>query len=345
MRAAVYYKNDDIRIEEVPVPEIRHGEMLLKVMATGICGSDVHEFYRVKNAPVILGHELAGIVEEVGEGVEDFKSGDRITCFHHVPCGACPRCINGHETSCDVFKKVHFYPGGFSEYVRIHPLQVRLGAMKLPDDMPFEVGAFAEPVGCVYRGQRLAGVAAGKKVLIIGSGIAGIIHIQLAKVWGAGLVVATDISDYRKNLASEFGADAVFDAYDDVPSKFRELNNGWGAEIVILNAMAPSAVQQAMDSVEKGGTILVFGLGGPDQTMNLPLGQFLAGEISVITSYSGGPVDSHRGFELIKSGHLEVQKVITHRLPLEKVQEGFRLTDVADESLKVMLYPHGVPEV
>ncbi|MCX6645425.1 MAG: alcohol dehydrogenase catalytic domain-containing protein [bacterium] len=314
-------------------------------MATGICGSDVHEFYRVKHAPVILGHELAGIVEKVGGGVDDFKPGDRITCFHHVPCGSCPRCINGHETSCDVFKKVHFYSGGFSEYVRIHPLQVRLGAMKLPDDMPYEVGAFAEPVGCVYRGQRLAGMTAGKKVLVIGSGIVGVIHIRLAKVWGASLVVATDINEYRKKMAMEFGADAVFDARDDIPKKFRELNDGWGAEIVILNAMAPSAVQQAMDSVEKGGTILVFGLGGPDQTMNIPLGQFLASEISVIHSYSGGPVDSHRGFELIKSGQIDVRKMITHRLPLEEVQEGFRLTSEAGESLKVMLYPHTSPPI
>ncbi|MCK4720877.1 alcohol dehydrogenase catalytic domain-containing protein [bacterium] len=344
MRAAVYYKNDDIRIEDVPVPEIGHGEMLLKVMTTGICGSDVHEFYRAKHAPVILGHELAGIIEETGEGVEDFKPGDRITCFHHVPCGACPRCVNGHETACDTFKKVHFYPGGFSEYVRIHPLQVRLGAMKLPEDMSFEVGAFAEPVGCVYRGQRLAGMAAGKKILIIGSGIAGVIHIKLAKLWGASLVVATDIHQFRKMKGLEFGADSVFDASADVPRLFRDMNDGWGADIVILNAMAPSAIRQAMDTVEKGGTILIFGLGAPGQTMDIPLGEFLAGEISVITSYSGGPVDSHRGFELIKSGRIDVGKMITHRFPLEKIQEGFQLTAAAGESLKVMLFPHEMPE-
>ena len=154
----------------------------------------------------------------------------------------------------------------------------------------------------------------------------GVIHIRLAKVWGGILVVATDINGTRKRMALEFGADAVFDAREDVAKKFRELNDGWGAEIVDPNAMAPSAVQQAMDSVEKGGTILVFGLGGPDQTMNIPLGQFLAGEISVIHSYSGGPVDSHRGFELIKSGQIDVGKMITHRLPLEEAQEGFRLT-------------------
>jgi L-iditol 2-dehydrogenase len=185
-------------------------------------------------------------------------------------------------------------------------------------------------------------MAAGRKVLIIGSGIAGVIHIRLAKVWGASLVVATDIDNYRKKMALEFGADAVFDASDDIPAKFRDLNNGWGADIVILNAMAPSAVQQAMDSVEKGGTILVFGLGGPDQTMNIPLGKFLAGEISVIPSYSGGPVDSHRGFELIKSGQIDVKKMITHRLLLEDAREGFRLAAAAGESLKVMLYPHGI---
>jgi len=343
MRVAMYYRNNDVRIEEAPVPEIRHGEMLLKVMATGICGSDVHEFYRVHKAPLILGHELSGIVEKVGDGVEDFKPGDRIFSFHHVPCGACPRCINGHMTACDTFKKVHFYPGGFAEYVRIHPLQVRLGAIKMPDDMDFEIAAFGEPVGCCVRGQRLGKVAPGKKVLIIGSGIAGILHVQLSKIFGASLVVSTDINPYRKELAKKFGADAVLDASEDVAARFRELNDGWGADTVILNAMAPQAIQQAMDAVEKGGTILVFGLGGPDQTMDIPLGKFLAGEISVVTSYSGDPSDSHHGFNLIKSGQLNVRDMITHRFPLEEVQEGFKLVSAAGESLKVMLYPHGIP--
>jgi L-iditol 2-dehydrogenase len=342
MRVAMYYRNDDVRIEEMPVPEIGHGEMLLKVMAVGICGSDVHEFYRVHKAPLVLGHELAGIVEKVGDGVEDFKPGDRIFCFHHVPCGACPRCLNHHETACDTFKKVHFYPGGFAEYVRIHPLQVRLGAIKMPDDMDFEVAAFGEPVGCCVRAQRLAGVAPGKKVLIIGSGIAGIMHIQLAKICGASLVVASDIHPFRMQAAETFGADVVLDGKEDVPSRFRKHNNGWGADIVILSAMAPSAVRQAMEAVEKGGIIMVFGLGGPDQTMNIPLGRFLAGEISVLTSYSGGPEDSHTAFELIKSGQINVRDMITHRLPLEKAQEGFQLTAAAGESLKVMLYPHGM---
>jgi len=344
MRVAMYYRNDDVRIEELPVPEIRHGEMLLKIMAVGICGSDVHEFYRVHQAPLVLGHELAGIVEKVGEGVTDYKPGDRLFIFHHVPCGACPRCVNRHETACDTFKKVHFFPGGFAEYVRVHPLQVRLGAIPMPDEMEFEVAAFGEPVGCCVRGQRLGGVAPGKKVLIIGSGIAGVIHIQLAKIFGASLVVASDIHPYRKAAAKRFGADEVLDGSDDIASRFRELNDGWGADVVILNAMAPSAVRQAMDAVEKGGTILVFGLGGPDQTMNIPLGRFLAGEISVITSYSGAPEDSHRGLDLIKSGQINVKDMITHRLPLEKVQEGFRLTASAGESLKVMLYPHGLPK-
>ena len=342
MKVAMYYRNSDVRIAEAPVPEIGHGEMLLKVMASGICGSDVHEFYRMHQAPIILGHEISGVVEKVGEGGEDFKPGDRIFCFHHVPCGACVRCINGHETACDTFKKVHFYPGGFAEYVRVHPLQVRLGAIKMPDSMPYEVAAFGEPVGCCVRGQRQAGVGPGKKVLIIGSGIAGVLHIQLSKVFGASLVVATDIHPFRMEAAETFGADHVIDGRDDVAKIFRELNGGYGADIVILNAMATQAVQQAMDAVEKGGTILVFGLGGPNQTMNIPLGQFLAGEISVVTSYSGSPVDSHIGFELLKKGQLKVQEMITHRLPLDQAQEGFQLTAAAGESLKVMLFPHGI---
>jgi len=343
MRVAMYYRNNDVRIEEQPVPEIRHGEMLLKVMAVGICGSDVHEFYRIHKAPLVLGHELAGIVEEVGPGVSEFEVGDRLFVFHHVPCGVCPRCISGHETACDTFKQVHFNPGGFAEYVRVHPLQVKLGAIKLPDDMEFDVASFTEPVGCVVRGQRLAGMSPGKKVLIIGSGIAGIIHIQLAKVWGASLVAATDIHPYRMELARKFGADVVLNGHDHVQSLFREHNEGWGADIVILSAMTPSAVEQAIESVEKGGTILVFGLGKPRQTMDIPLGRFLASEISVVTSYSGAPEDARVAFSLIRNKQINVKDMITHRLPLEEAQEGFRLTAEAGDSLKVILFPHGVP--
>jgi L-iditol 2-dehydrogenase len=342
MRVAMYYRNDDVRIEQMPVPEIGHGEMLLKVMAVGICGSDVHEFYRVHRAPLVLGHEVAGVVEKVGEGVTEFKPGDRLFVFHHVPCGTCPRCVSGHETTCDTFKKVHFYPGGFAEYVRIHPLQVRLGAIRLPDDVEFEVASFTEPVGCVVRAQRLAGMAPGKKVLVLGSGIAGIIHVQLAKIWGASLVVATDISEYRKEAAERFGADVVLDGGDDVAAGFRELNDGWGADIVVLSATAPSAVQQALDAVEKGGTILVFGLGGPDQTMDIPLGRFLLSEISIVPSYSGAPEDARTAFSLIRRRQINVKDMITHRLPLEEVQKGFQLTAQAAESLKVVLFPHGV---
>jgi L-iditol 2-dehydrogenase len=239
---------------------------------------------------------------------------------------------------------VHFHPGGFAEYVRVHPLQAQLGAIRMPDDMDFEVAAFGEPVGCVVRGQRLAGMRAGKKVLMLGSGIAGVIHLQVAKAWGASLLVATDISDYRKEKAKKFGADYVFDGRDDVAAKFRKLNDGWGADIVILNAISPPVLKQAMDAVEKGGTILVFGLGGPDDTMNIPLGSFLAGEISVIPSYSGAPEDAKLAWSLIKSGQVNVRDMITHRLPLEQAQEGFRLTAAADKSLKVMLFPHGIPD-
>ncbi|HEX9745828.1 MAG TPA: alcohol dehydrogenase catalytic domain-containing protein, partial [bacterium] len=339
----MYYKNSDVRYEDFPVPEIGHGEMLLKVMAVGICGSDVHEHYRVQHAPLVLGHELAGVIEKVGDGVDDHKPGDRIFCFHHVPCGACPRCVSGHETTCDTFKRVHFKPGGFAEYVRIHPLQRRLGAIPLPEDMEYEVAAWTEPVGCVVRGQRLAGMQPSKKVLIIGSGITGLLHIQVAKAWGAGLVMATDISDYRKSFAKKFGADVILDGNSDVAQEFREYNDGWGADIVILTAMAPSAIQQAIDAVEKGGTICVFGLGAPGSTMDIPLDRFLAGEINVIPSYSGAPVDAKIAFNLIYTSKVNVKDMITHRLLLKDAQEGFRLTAAADKSIKVMLYPHGVP--
>ena len=173
MRVAMYYNNKDIRIEERPKPKIGPGEILVKILASGICGSDVMEWYRIKKAPIVLGHEIAGEIVETGQGVEKYKVGDRVFVSHHIPCNTCRYCLNGFHTVCETLHTTNFDPGGFAEYVRAPQLNVDRGTFVLPDEVSLEEGTFVEPLGCIIRGQRVAGLRPGMTVLILGSGISG----------------------------------------------------------------------------------------------------------------------------------------------------------------------------
>jgi L-iditol 2-dehydrogenase len=216
VRVAVYYANDDVRIEERPRPATGADELLLRVMASGVCGSDVMEWYRKPRAPLVLGHEVAGLVEEAGERVTEFRAGDRIVTTHHVPCNRCRYCLSDRHSVCETLNSTNFDPGGFSELVRLPAINVERGTFGLPDDVSFEEGTFVEPLACVIRGQRLAGLRAGDGVAILGSGISGILHLLLARATGAGRIFATDTSDYRVKAAVALGADLAVHAGPDV---------------------------------------------------------------------------------------------------------------------------------
>jgi L-iditol 2-dehydrogenase len=262
MRVAMYYNNRDVRLEELPVPKIGSGELLLRTRASGVCGSDLMEWYRIKKAPLVLGHEITAEVVEVGAGVNTFKLGDRVFSTHHVPCGQCRYCLAGHQSVCDLLRTTHFEPGGFAEFIRVPKINVELGTLRIPDSMTFDEGSFIEPLACVVRAQRLAHLRAEQTVLVIGSGISGLLHIQLARARGAARIIATDISDFRLNAARQFGADATIHGAEDVPAKLKELNGGRLADLVIVCTGAMPAIQQAVRSVDRGGTLLFFAADG-----------------------------------------------------------------------------------
>ncbi|MCU0860409.1 MAG: alcohol dehydrogenase catalytic domain-containing protein, partial [Thermoplasmata archaeon] len=217
MRVAMYYRNSDVRLQEMPKPSAGPGEVLVKVMASGVCGSDVMEWYRVKRAPLVLGHEIAGDIVEVGDGVSKYKVGDRVFVSHHVPCNSCRYCLSGHHSTCDTLRTTNFHPGGFAEFIRIPQINVDRGTFVLPEGMSYDEGVFIEPLACVVRGLRMSDLEPGQSVLVLGSGIAGLLNIKLARALGAGRIIATDISDYRLDAAKRFGADHVFKATEDVP--------------------------------------------------------------------------------------------------------------------------------
>jgi len=340
MRVAMYYKNSDIRVEEMPTPQIGRGEILLKSLACGICGSDVMEWYRIHKAPLVLGHEATGEIVEVGDGVTRFKEGDRVFVSHHVPCNTCHYCLNGHHTVCDSLRSTNFDPGGFAEYVRIPAINVDRGVSVLPDNMSLEDGTFIEPLACVVRGQRVARIEPGQTIVIIGSGMSGLLHILLARSLGVGKIIATDISDYRMEMARKFGADSVISAHDDLPSHLLKLNSNRLADRVIVTAGADSALDTAIKSVDRGGTILFFAPGGPDTRLSVPFNDFWKNCFTLLPTYGASPLDIEVAIELISSQRVPVKEMITHRLGLADTEQGFKLVNEAKESIKVVIEPH-----
>ncbi len=340
MRVAVYYNNSDVRLEERPVPQAGPGELLVRVMASGVCGSDVMEWYRIKKAPIILGHEITGEIAEVGEGVERYKKGDRVFVSHHVPCNTCHYCLNGNHTACDMLHTTNFDPGGFAEYLRVPQINVDRGVFILPDEVSFEDGSFIEPLACVVRGQRTAGLKPGNSVLVIGSGISGLLHIALARATGAGRIVATDLNEYRLKMAEKFGADVVMSATEDVPARLAEINGGGGrADLVIVCAGVLPAFEQALRSVDRGGTVLCFAPTEPGVKLPVPVNDFWRNSITVMPSYGAAPVDLAIAMELIRSGRMPVNDMITHRLGLAEAGKGFKLVAEGGKSVKVIIEP------
>jgi L-iditol 2-dehydrogenase len=339
MRVAMYYNNRDVRLEEMAVPSIGPGELLVRIRASGICGSDLMEWYRIQKAPLVLGHEIAGEIVEVGEGIKDFRVGDRVFASHHVPCGKCRYCLAGHQSVCDMLRTTHFDPGGFAEFIRVPKINAELGTHRLPDGMTFDEGSFIEPLACVVRAQRFARLAPGQTVLIIGSGISGLLHVQLARTRGVARIVATDMNDFRLKAAARFGADATIHRAENVPERLRELNDGRLADLVIVCTGAMPAIQQAVKSVDRGGTLLFFAPTPAGVDVPIPLFDFWRDEISVLTSYAGSEQDLLEAIELIQNRRVRVADMITHRLSLAEAGRGFELTATGQDSIKVIIDP------
>ncbi len=340
MRVAKYYNNKDVRLEEMPVPKIGDGELLVKVVASGICGTDVLEWYRIKKAPLVLGHEIAGEIVEVGKGVDKFRIGDRVFVSHHVPCNACRYCLNDEHTICDMLRSTNFDPGGFSEYLRVPQINVDRGVFLIPDSVSFEDGTFIEPLACVHRAQRVARIRPDDTVMIIGSGISGLLHVALMKASNSGRVIATDIDDFRLKSAKEFGADEVINAKDDVAARLAEANEGRLADVVIICTGAVPAFKQAFQSVDRGGKVFFFASTDPDYDLPIPVYKMWKDGINIAVSYGAAPKDIAASIGMIRSRKIDVNKMITHRLKLEEAGLGFQHVANAKDSIKVIIEPH-----
>lgn len=347
MRAAVYRGNGIVKVESVATPEIGTGEILIRVEACGICHTDLKKVeYDLLTPPRIYGHETAGIVAAVGIGVTRFKPGDRVIVFHHIPCGDCFYCQRNLYAQCETYKKVGvtagFEPagGGFAQYVRVMDWIVERGVEKIPMGVSFEQASFVEPVNTCLKAMSLAAPVENDTVAIFGQGPIGLIFTMLAKR-ARTRILATDTMDSRLKLATEFGADLAADPrVQDVPALAKKMSNGRGADLVILATSAPGLVEQAVQSSRPGAKILLFAQTSSQERIELSGADICKDERIILGAYSASVDLQKESADLVFSGDLPVKRLISHKLPLDQIHEGFKLALHPDEeSLKIVVQP------
>lgn len=336
MKVSKWYNNSDIRIEEIPTPSPGEGEMLVKVHSCGICGSDVVEWYRLPRAPLVLGHEVGVEVVEVGAGVSKYKVGDRLFIAPKVPCMKCRYCLKGNFPQCSEVKDR--LPGGFAGYILVPKELVNNGCYLLPDNVSYDQATFIEPLACVIRAQRLALIERGQTVLVLGSGMSGLLHVKLADIKHCK-VMATDINHSKLEMAISSGADYVTTANTDILEQLVQVN-GTKADAVIVTTSAMSALGQAWEAVDMGGVVVLFAVPEPGKEVIVPFNDFWRKEIRIITSYYCGPSDIDEAIALISYGEIIVDDLITHRLPLEDTARGFQILLDGEEAVKIIVRPH-----
>ncbi|MDH5202728.1 MAG: alcohol dehydrogenase catalytic domain-containing protein [Nitrospirota bacterium] len=338
MKVAKLYSFHDIRIEDIPIHEVGPGDALIKTKASGICSGDVMPWYIEKKAPLVLGHEPAGEIVEVGEKVTSFKTGDRVFVHHHAPCLTCKFCKRGDYVQCETWKNTKIIPGGISEYILIPQINLENDALKLPDNVSYENGSLIEPTACVVKALKRANMRHGDTVLVIGLGVMGQLNILLARKYGAGKIIGADMVPFRLEKAKHFGADVVIDVskYNHI-NTLKELTDGAMADIVIIGPNSVDAMRLGIASVGAGGSVLFFTPAKHGEQLIIEPNELYFRDINIITSYSCGPTDTVEALNIIEEGTVRAEKLVTHRFPIEKTAEAFRLTAEAKDSLKSVI--------
>jgi L-iditol 2-dehydrogenase len=352
MKVAKLYTFNDIRIEDIPVPEIGPGDALIKTKASGICSGDVMPWYIEKKAPLVLGHEPAGEIVQVGDNITSFKPGDRIFTHHHAPCLTCRYCRRGDHVQCETWKNTKIVPGGISEYILIPKINLKNDTLKLPENVSFEDGTLVEPTACVlkglkritlpflplYKGRSKEGLLSDRTVLVIGLGVMGQLNILIARRFGAGRIIGADMIQYRLKKAKEFGANDVIDvSKESLVDSLRRLTDGDMADLVVVGPNSVEAMREGISAAGAGGTVLFFTPAKPGEKLTIDPNHLYFNDINIVTSYSCGPPDTAEALKLIEEGVVRAEMLVTHRFPIEKTAEAFRLVAEAKDSLKVVI--------
>jgi len=320
MRVARSVGVREVRVEDDPDPRAGDGEVVARVLACGVCGSDVLDSWVARKVPAVLGHELCAEVEEVGAGVRGVAPGDRVVVHHHAPCGECRRCRRGHETLCEQFRATRLYPGGFAERVRV---PADLVGELLPVGIDTERATFVEPLACVLRAFDRCGLRAGDSLLVVGTGTSGLLAVAAAHARAVEAVWVREPRPERLERALALGA---------------ERHGNELVDVAIVCTTKPAAIADGFAAVAPGGALCLYAPPDPGQALGLDGHALYVGEIDVCASYSAGPGDMRAALELIATGRVDPAPLITHRLPLERIGEALELARTGG-AIKALVLP------
>lgn len=338
-RAVVYRSADDLRLEDVPLPAAGQGDLVIRIRACGLCPGETMEWYMARKAPLVLGHEPVGEVIQAGQDVTGFAPGDRVFVHHHAPCMTCRACRRGDYVHCATWRNSRLIPGGLAHFALVPEEITRGDTLRLPQTISDDAATFVEPVACVVKSIRRAGLGPGDRVLVIGLGVMGMLHVMLARRLGADLIIGADRVPSRVARAAEFGADVAINVTGQpLPEAVWAHTDGEGADVVIVGPGTIEAIEMGYRLVAPGGTLLLFTPTPPDQHWPLPVHDAYFREVRVIPSYSTGPAQTKEALRWLEDG-LPVERLITHRFTLDQAIEGYRLVLEATDALKVVVYP------
>jgi L-iditol 2-dehydrogenase len=340
-QAARLYAWGDVRVEAVPMPEPGNGEIVVRIEACGVCGSDALSWYVEQKAPVVLGHEPAGVVTAVGDGVTNVRVGERVFIHHHAPCMNCENCRRRLWSNCELWRRNALEPGGFATYVLVRAQTVERDTLTLPREMSFETATFIEPLACCIRAvKRQGGVQPGDTVFIVGLGAMGLLMVQLARVYGAGMIVGSDFMGERRERALLYGAQYAFDPrHEDQVAEWRNLTRHRGADVVLVCPGDARAVQGGIDAAAPGARVVCFTPLPPGDPVGIDLSALYFKEISLHQSYSCGPDETREALDLLNSGQIEVASLITHRAGLRGVGPALERARSKGEGIKTVILP------
>jgi L-iditol 2-dehydrogenase len=345
MRAGVYRDKGVVRVEEVPVPEVGPNEVLIKVAACGICGTDIKKiFQRYVEPPQILGHELAGTVVVTGSGVTRFAPGDRVMSFHHIPCEKCFYCQRRQFSQCQQYKTTGltagFTPngGGFAEYVKAMPWVAERGIIPLPDNVSFAEATFLEPINTILKAVQKARIVTGETVLIAGCGPIGL-QLQMVTGLTGARIYSSDPMSERRAKSLLLGAVESFDPTNGkLVEEVKTRTEGRGADAVLVAVAHPAVVEESLAAARPGGRVLLFAANDPVTRITFPASAVGIDEKEILGSYSAAVDIQEEAAALVLQKKLPVMEIVTHRFPLAKIQEGLELAaNPTVESLKILI--------
>jgi len=329
-----------VTIKEIPIPKLATGDILVRMEASGICGTDLEKIEGQLGPGGILGHEVSGTIERAADKINDYKPGERVVAHHHVPCYKCPACSSGNYTLCNEFKKTNIDPSGFAEYFRVPQYNVARGAViPLPAALSFEGGAMIEPTACCIRAIRRAHVQKSDNVLVVGLGPTGLTQIQLLRNSTTGRIIASDLVDARLNLGEKLGADETVNALtEDVPSHVRKIAMD-GVDLAVVSTGNEKALSQAFSSVRRGGRILLFGAPSQGATYPLNVSELFSRQITLLSSYSCVEAELAEAIRLVSQKRLDLKSLITDRFKIRDAEKAMESAKTSKTAIKTIIVP------